>query len=132
MSAKAERGFALVTAIFVLLMVTTVGMVLLRGSQYASGEGLLLGLHQRAEIASQTGLDWASYRIRRSGNCLNSTLNLNQGALKGFSVRLRCTRTVHGAGAAARTVFNLDALARFGSYGRPDYVSSHVLQTLII
>jgi Tfp pilus assembly protein PilX len=132
--ARAQRpaGFALVVALILLTVAAAVGMVLMRKLQYQSaGQNMLVG-GARARSAAATGIAWASHRIvHGGGSCVAGVLNLSESALRGFSVTIGCTRTVHGSGATARSSYALNALAQYGVYGQSDYAAARQSDTLI-
>jgi hypothetical protein len=54
-------------------------------------------------------------------------LNLAQGALRGFTVIVRCTaRTAHNDG-VAYVIADITSTAQWGVYGQPDYVYRQVV-----
>lgn len=125
-----ERGFSLVSAIFLLVVLAGLGAYAVRLStlQQQTVTGALRGA--QAFEAARAGAAWAAYRAVTSGACAAGTLNLTEGATAGFRVSVQCTQSVHVEGTATVRVFILDVRAEAGAYGGPDYVSRR-LQTKV-
>lgn len=129
---KSARGFALVPAIFLLVVLSLLGMVAVRvgsGQQQAVTVNLL---QARALAAANAGVEWAACSALNStcgtGGCVASTtLNLTEGALKGFSVLVTCTSAPIANTSAYSYVIN--ATATSGTYGMPSYVRRVVSAT---
>ena len=121
-----ERGFALVGALFLLVVLATLGAyaVRLNLSQQGSTDLNLAGA--RAEAAVQTGIQYAAARVLTTGNCNGFpaapavALNLPQG----FEITLICNNNeTLVANAPTVTVFFVTATATRGQYGSPEFVS---------
>jgi MSHA biogenesis protein MshP len=127
--ASAQRGFSLVSALFLLVVLAGLGAyaVRLNTLQQQSVTGALRGA--QALAAARTGAAWGAYRAV-SGNCAAGTLNLTEGAAAGFRVSVQCTQSTHVEGVVTVRVFVLDVRAEAGTYGGPDYVSRR-LQTKV-
>jgi MSHA biogenesis protein MshP len=125
-----QRGFSLVAAIFLLVVLAGLGAyaVRLNTLQQQSVTAALRGA--QAFEAARTGAAWAAYRSVNSGACVGGTLNLTQGAAAGFRVSVQCSVSVHVEGTVTVRVFVLDVRAEAGTYGGPDYVSRR-LQTKV-
>lgn len=131
MSRRREQGFGLVTAIFVLIVlaVSALAMISLSGVQRRTSSLALQAL--RADQAARSGLQWAGHTAISSGACPPSTtLSLTGGGLQGFSVTVGCTRTTHVEAATTSTIFELDSVGEYGSFGSPDYVRRRVRASL--
>jgi MSHA biogenesis protein MshP len=126
-SACKERGFSLVSAIFLLVVLAGLGAYAVRiGTlQQQTVTAALRGA--QALGAARAGVAWAAYRaLAPGGTCAPATLTLTEGAAAGFRVSVTCTQTSHVEGASTLRVFVLDVLAEAGAYGGPDYVSRRV------
>jgi MSHA biogenesis protein MshP len=126
---SASRGFALVPAIFLLVVVGVLGLVAVRvgsGQQQAVTMNLM---QARALAAANSGIEWGAYNaIKLSGNCASSTtLSLTEGALNGFTVVVTCSSTPFTIGTG--TSFVIMATATSGTYGMPSYVRRVVSAT---
>lgn len=122
----AERGFSLVSAIFLIVVLAGLGVVAVRLNviQQQTTTAELRGA--QAFHAAKSGVAWAAYRALNAGVCATSTLNLTEGATAGFSVTVQCSQTSYMEGTSTTRVFVFDARAVGGVYGGPDYVSRRV------
>jgi MSHA biogenesis protein MshP len=113
---KRQRGTSLVVALFVIVVVamlavfaTTVG-----GTQQQIANVSVQT--SRALAAARTGLEWATYRARVAGLCeANRVVALNEGALRGFQVTVRCV--------PAAPAFDITVTAQYGVFGTPEFAS---------
>jgi MSHA biogenesis protein MshP len=119
----AQRGFSLVSAIFLLVVLASLGVVAVRLNvvQQQTVTAELRGA--QAFHAAKTGVAWAAYQALHGGACGTSTLNLTEGATAGFSVSVQCSQTSYVEGTSTIRVFVFDVRAVGGIYGGPDYVS---------
>jgi MSHA biogenesis protein MshP len=124
-----REGFSLVSAIFLLVVVTAAGafMVRISGVQRTTTSFALLG--PKAYHAARSGIEWAVHAaINVPGSCpvgstTTSSFNLTEGGLAGFSVAVTCASAVHNEASGSETVFDITSTAEFGSFGDRDYVS---------
>ena len=133
-----QRGFTLVTAIFVIVVLATIVgyMVSLSGTQRATSLLALQGA--RAYMAARSGIEWGTQQAftNTAATCAlapGSTQNsftLNSTGLMGFKVTVTCSYTNHTEKSTTFAVYRLIALAEHGSYGEPDYVSRQVEATV--
>lgn len=128
---RRDRGFGLVMAIFVLVVLATSGlaMVSLAGVQRRTASLSLQAL--RAGQAARSGLQWAVHNAVVSGACpASTTLTLTEGGLQGFTVQVRCTSTTHVEAATTSTIFEIDAVGEYGAFGSADYARRRVRASL--
>ena len=124
-----QRGFSLVPALFLLIVLAGLGVVAVRVTAVQS-QTVVLGIQSsRAYSAARSGVDWAAYRALTSGLCGNSSLALSEGGLAGFQVTTSCSSTSHTEGNTPVQVFVIESFASSGVYGQPDYVSRRVRAT---
>ena len=120
--ARGAAGFALVPALFLLVVMGALGLVAIRvgtGEQQAVTMGLL---QARALAAANSGIEWGAYTAL-NGSCASSTtLALAEGALSGFSVVVTCTATAFTNGTGTSNSYVIMATATSGTYGQPGYV----------
>mgnify|MGYP006293878967 CR=1 FL=1 len=97
-----SRGFSLISAIFLLVVLAALGafMVTFTGLQQGTVQADVLGV--RAYYAARSGADWAIYRALDPDNtialgapptfaaCPNGTLNTMGGSLSPFTVEVSC------------------------------------------
>ena len=123
----AGRGFALVPALFLVVVLGALALVAIRvgtGQQHAVTMGLL---QARALAAARTGVEWGAYRALapppNAPICQPGTiLNLSEAALNGYTVVISCNSTAFLNGAATSHSYTINSTATFGTYGQPMYV----------
>lgn len=122
---KTQRGFSIVMAIFVLVVLGLLGsyMVRMAGVQLSTFNQTLLGA--RAYQAAHAGIEWGIARISNGGNCadINAQTAMSFSGLNGFSVRLSCSNQSYSEADKNPTVYRISALSQFGSYSSSEYVA---------
>ena len=124
-----QQGFALVAAIFLIVVLSSLGLYMVRisGIQHQTVNVALLGA--RAFQAARAGVEWGAFQALNAA-CDTTTLNLTEGGLDGFDVEVTCSSTSHTEKGNSFNIFVLDVEARAGTYGMPDYVSRRMQATL--
>lgn len=120
-SDTAARGFALVPALFVMVVLGLLAVVGIRvgvGQQQTVTLGLL---QARALAAARAGIEWGAYRALNGSCAATTTLALSEGALNGYTVVVSCVATPFASGTGTSTAFVIGATATIGSYGQPGY-----------
>ncbi len=119
-SLRNSRGFTLVNAIFILVVLAALGAFMVTMSGVQSRTPVLALQGARAYQAAQTGIEWGIARAV-AGSCSAST----SFAVEGFAVTVSCSTAAAPIveGASTYNVYELDALASSGTYGAGDYVS---------
>lgn len=130
MNAHRQRGFSLIPALFLLIVLAGLGSVAIRLSGIQHQTVLLAMQSARAYAAAQSGIEWAAYAALVNGSCGSATIALSEGGLNGFSVDVSCASTSHAEGSSTHTVYQIDAFAQAGAYGTPDYVSRRIRATV--
>lgn len=130
MQTKVQKGFSLVPALFLLVVLAALGIVAVRLSAVQQQTVVLAIQSARAYAAARSGVDWSAYQALVNGSCASSTLTLTEAGLDGFSVDTTCSSTTHAEGPNTVTVFVIDAFAWSGNYGTPDYVSRRIRSTV--
>ncbi len=125
-----QRGFSLVPALFLLVVLAALGAVAVRLSAIEHQTFVLALQSSRAYAAAQAGIEWSSYQALVNGSCGNSSVALTEGGLSGFTVDTTCSSSTHSEGALTTSVYVLEAFAYSGVYGAPDYVSRRVRATV--
>lgn len=132
-----QRGFSIVTAIFLLVVLAGlgVGMLTFSAAQHQSSAMDVLG--SRAYQASRAGIEWGAYQVLQASNaayataCRAGATNNVMGAgslagtLGGFSVTVGCTASAHSDVSATTGtvwVYQLNSVATQGAAGGTDYV----------
>ena len=139
----AQRGFALMTAIFLLVVLAGLGavMVTLSTVQQTTSAQDLQG--SRAYQAARSGIEWGVYQAMKpehtnlpSGQtpyvcpANSTTLSHLAGALTGFSVRVNCTSATYTEGANQIGATQFTATASFGTPRSTQYVERQMSATI--
>ena len=129
-AARRPRGFALVPALFLMVVLGLLAVIAVRvgsGQQQAVTMGLL---QARALAAARAGIDWGAYRALNGSCAASTTLSLTEAALSGFSVVVTCASTGFTNGTGTSHAYVVVATASEGSYGQPGFVRRVVSATL--
>lgn len=111
-------GFTLVQAVFILVVLSLIGMVMIRLIGVQSSTTVLALQGARAYQAARSGLEWGAARAKTGGSC-NDTLTVEN-----FNVDVICSSQSFTEGSIGPyDVYQIKATATFGTYGSPDYVS---------
>jgi MSHA biogenesis protein MshP len=129
MKRRLQRGFSLISAIFLLLVLSVLGafMVSISGAQYMTATGAALGT--QAYYAARSGVEWGAGRINSTGGCPAGSPVLP--AYAAFTVTVTCNTggvATHTEGAAVYPIYRLEATAQLTGVplGDPRYVSRTV------
>lgn len=124
---KASRGFSLVTAIFLLVVVALLAGFLVNIGTTQHAGGALATTAARARFAAASGIEWGVRRVLAGGGgtCFGSpaTFTLNGPGSPPFDLTVTCTATPVSEALTTYVVFDLEAVAEFGAQGSADYVS---------
>lgn len=133
-----QRGFSLISAIFLLVVIAALGMfaVTLSTSQQQSATLDLLG--SRAYQASRAGIEWAAYQVITPGSISCNTLPLTTQnnvaltapALQNFTVTVDCGNTAASESGATVTMYQLTSTAKQGTVATPYYVERQMTATI--
>jgi MSHA biogenesis protein MshP len=90
---RAQRGFSLVTAVFLITVLALLGafMVSVGGFQQKSSQLDIQGV--RAYQAARAGVEWGAYQSLRNNACAGTTLTFIGTTLEGFNTTVTCFRT---------------------------------------
>ena len=131
MRASRTRGFSLVAALFLIVVVALLGAFAVRiGAGQQQTVNLAL-LSAKALAAANSGIEYGAHQALNAGSCASTTLNLTEGGLNGFTVSVTCSFTPHTVSTTAVNVYRIDATASMGAFGQPDFVSRHVYATFV-
>jgi MSHA biogenesis protein MshP len=120
-----QRGFALVSAVFLLVVIAALGAFAVRVNSNQQHSADLDLAMLRADAAVQSGIQYAAARLSVTNAC-NPGLDGQSLLLpQGYNVILECdspnpAQVVNGV---AVNVFLLTATATRGQYGSPEFVS---------
>ena len=118
-----QKGFSIITALFILLVLSVLGvfMVTLSGVQSRTALWALQGA--RAYQAARAGVEWGGYQALSAGSCVAST----PLTVDGFDVTLACqAQGPVTEGSQTYFVYQLTSLAEWKTYGNPEYISRQV------
>ena len=128
----AARGFSLVAAIFLLVVMAALGAFMLTFStaQHMSSAQDLQGA--RAYQAARAGIEWGAYQALRNASCAASTPLTLAGTLSSFNVTVNCTSAGWSYVEAGKTVqlYQLTATALQGTPGSTTYVERQMQATV--
>lgn len=113
-----QKGFTLIQAIFILVVLGLLGMVMVRliGVQTATGVMALQGA--RAYHAARSGLEWGGVRAKAGLSCDGSMM------IDNIDVSVSCSSEVFTEGSIGPySIHQIQSVAEYGSYGSADYVS---------
>ena len=117
---KSQKGFSIVTAIFILLVLTVLGgfMVTMSGTQSRTSLWALQGA--QAYHAARSGLEWGGFQALVNNACNPSTTL----TVEGFTVTLACQpQGPFSEGGQTYSVYHLTSLAEWNTYGSAEYIS---------
>lgn len=113
-----QKGFSIVTALFILLVLAVLGgfMVSMSGVQSRTSLWALQGA--RAYHAARSGLEWGVFKDLSTGACASDSFTVD-----GFSVSVTCSEESFTEAGQNYKVYSVTSLAQSGIYGSTDYIS---------
>lgn len=128
---SSERGFSLVSAIFLLVVIAALGTfaVTLSTSQQQSAALDVLG--SRAYQAARAGIEWGAYQVLVNSACPNQALAGLPNTLSGFTVNVACTPyPVYNEAGNAVNMYQLSSTAFQGTPNTPNYVERNLTASI--
>ncbi len=129
---SSESGFSIVSAIFLLVVLSAMGAFMLTFSnvQQMSSTADLQG--GKAYQAARAGIDWGAYQIlQNGGSCVNSASVPLGGNLAGFSLIVNCTPYgPYTEGISTVNLYRITATASSGTLGSTTYVERQLQATI--
>ncbi len=130
------RGFSLISAIFLLLVLSGLAVFLttMSGVQHATVQQSVQGA--RAHFAALSGIEWAMHEIVNNGgaglDCAPGTVGftLTDASLNGFDVSVSCASQPVTEGARSYTLYSLTAVGSRDALGSYGHVSRTILATV--
>ena len=130
---KLQRGFSLVTAIFLLVVLAALGAVMVTFSTAQQQSFAIDVLGSRAYQAARAGIEWSAYQVLKGGGCVTGVVTMpTPGPLSDFTVNVACSTTVQSDVTPATadttrdigtvTVYSVSSVATAGTLGQADYV----------
>jgi MSHA biogenesis protein MshP len=108
---RAERGFALASAVFLITTLFLLSAYLVVFRVYQDSALSLDALGTRAFAAARSGAEWGAYNSLRNDTCAATTALALAGTLAGFTATVTCTRSAHNEGG---TTINVDTIVANG------------------
>jgi MSHA biogenesis protein MshP len=129
------RGFSLVSAIFlmVVLVILGVSLVTISSVQHTTAAQMLQAA--RANYAARAGAEWVAAQPGTwcaAGPYPMESSFVLPAPMSGFTVTVSCTRTSHTFDGAARQYFVVDVTATSGVYGSVDYVRRQLRTKVLV
>jgi MSHA biogenesis protein MshP len=128
----AQRGFSIVTAVFLLVVLAAMGafMVTFSTVQHITSAQDMQGV--RAYQAARAGIEWGAYRAVRNSSCVGSTpLPSLGGVLAGFTVTVLCTASgTYTEGNTSVSTYLITSTASQGTVGSITYVERQMQTTI--
>ncbi|MEW6164186.1 MAG: pilus assembly PilX N-terminal domain-containing protein [Pseudomonadota bacterium] len=107
---KSVRGFAIVSAIFILVVLAALGAFILNVSSSQQIGSALDVQGARAYQAARAGIEWGLYRQLQAASCAAAASFAPAAAtLAGFTITVNCAATADGSGGP--TVYTLTSTA---------------------
>ncbi|MES2364861.1 MAG: hypothetical protein V4563_03130 [Pseudomonadota bacterium] len=129
---QAQGGFAIVAAIFLVVVLAALGAFMLTFSsvQHITSAQDVQGT--RAYQAARTGIEWGAYQVLINSNCPSSSTTLTAGGTQaGFSIVVQCNAfpsTTEGGNTV--NMYQIISTASQGTLGSATYVERQLQATL--
>jgi MSHA biogenesis protein MshP len=131
---RAETGFVLPTAIFLLVVLAALATYMVSLSRTSHTSSALDIQGARAYQAARAGIEWAAWQVVDPQNlqpdpdpCPASPTALAlTGTLAAFAVSVTCTRTIETDGADTLYIYQITSTATSGLPGEVDYVDRQI------
>ncbi len=123
-SRRASGGFAIISAVFLIIVLALLGamIVSLSSTQQVSQVRDMDG--SRAYFAARAGLEWGVYRVLHDSNCpASATMPALAGSASGFAIAVTCaTYPTVDEGGTTVSVYQITSTATKGTFGALNYV----------
>lgn len=128
---KRTRGFALIAAIFLLVVLGALAFYLVSLSTTQAFTSLLAVQGARAHYAARAGLEWGAWQaVKGVGGC-NGTLDVDAGSGVTFEVVVACAPdTAYGEAGDTVQLWRITATAKRGTAASPDFVFRRMQMTV--
>lgn len=127
---RAESGFVLPTAIFLLVVLAVLAAYMVSLSRTSHISSALDIQGTRAALAARAGIEWGAWQLLRNTSCAAGPTLLTGlgGTLAAFSVDVSCTQSgSYPDGADTVEVYVITSTAKSGaSSGEVDYVERQI------
>lgn len=129
MNRKRQNGVSLVTAIFLVVIVASIGAFMLTIGQTQQKTTALSVLGQRSMNAAASGIEWGIQRAIQGGgaglDCSPGTVSFSPGVtgMNGFNVAVTCNVQSFEEGTTTYNVYTLTSTATLNAFGSEDFIS---------
>ena len=127
-----QSGFTLVTALFLLVIVSLLGVYLINFRKVQQSTVVYGQQGARPMHAAHTGIEWGIYESVVNGNCAPNAFTATGIALSAYNISVNCSSSAHTEGAVLITTYRLTSTAQTGIYGTLDYVYRSMQATVSI
>jgi MSHA biogenesis protein MshP len=135
---KLQKGFSIVSAIFLLVVLAFLGTAMVTFSVNQQQSAAMDVMGSRAYQAARAGVEWGAYKVLQGGGACAATTTLPAGTLLGtlggFTVVVTCSATAASdmsTQTGTVTVYYLTSTAtQGGAPGSPDYVERMIQVTI--
>jgi MSHA biogenesis protein MshP len=121
----AQGGFALIAALFLLVVLAALGAFAVRANMTQRHASDLELQALRAQAAVSAGIEYAAARLLVPG--VNNCGNLAPLPVGGFAVTFTCAVTPHPFNGVPVNVYSVGVTASRGAYGTPEFVQRRAL-----
>ncbi|HEY8886866.1 MAG TPA: hypothetical protein VIM35_00130 [Gallionella sp.] len=137
--ASAQRGFSLISAIFLLVVIAALGTFAVTLSTTQQQSAALDVLGSRAYQASRAGIEWGAYQVIQNPagiNCAALPATAANGpiamanTLQNFTVTVNCGSAAASEANATVTMYQLTSTATQGTVATPGYVERQMTVTI--
>jgi MSHA biogenesis protein MshP len=129
-----QRGFSIVSAIFLLVVLSALGafMVTFSTVQHTTSAQDIQGA--RAYQAARAGMEWGVYQVLQNGGACAAATSLSlSGALSGFNVNVQCIAPAgspYTEGESTVHLYQITSTATSGTLGSVGYVERQLQATV--
>ena len=139
---RSSKGFSLVSAIFLLVVIAALGTFAMTLSTTQHQSAALDVMGARAYQAARAGIEWGAYQIIQSGVAGPAFATACQaggaipqpgvlpGTLSSFTVNVECSATSHVEDTIPLWVYQLTSTATQGTVATTDYVERQMTVTI--
>ena len=120
---RKHRGFALIGALFVLVVLAALGAFAVRINMTQQHDADLELQQLRAEAALNSGVEYAATRLLAPGGNCGSLAPLNVGDYAVTFNVVPCAGTSYTVNGASVTVYAVTVTSARGVYGTPEFVA---------
>ena len=122
---KHQKGVNLVSVIFLLVVISAVGLFMVTIGNVQQQTSTLSVLSSRAVYAAESGMQWAIHSVLATNNCAAFTgdFTLSGPLSSNFTISPTCSFTTHTENPLTYNVYQLTVTASSASIADADYIS---------